>query len=65
MRNTYAPSACQKRVVGSFRELQEMCQNELATATGIPQSTISAIENGRVRLGVECAKVIGDKNNGS
>ena len=38
------------------RELQEMSQNDLARATGIPQSTISAIENGRVNLGVERAK---------
>ena len=41
-----------------LRELQEMSQNGLATATGIPQSTISAIENGRVRLGVDRAKVL-------
>lgn len=41
-----------------LRELQEMSQNELATATGIPQSTISAIENDRVRLGVDRAKVL-------
>ena len=40
------------------RELQELSQNELADLTGIPQSTISAIENGRVNLGVERAKVI-------
>ena len=39
-----------------IRELQEMSQNELAKATGIPQSTISAIENDRVNLGVERAK---------
>lgn len=41
-----------------LRELQEMSQNDLATASGIPQSTISAIENNRVRLGVERAKVL-------
>jgi transcriptional regulator with XRE-family HTH domain len=41
-----------------LRELQEMSQNDLAAATGIPQSTISAIENGRVRLGVDRAKVL-------
>jgi len=41
-----------------IRELQEMSQNDLALATGIPQSTISAIENERVRLGVERAKVL-------
>ena len=39
-----------------IRELQEMSQNELAKLTGIPQSTISAIENDRVNLGVERAK---------
>ena len=41
-----------------IRELQEMSQNDLARITGIPQSTISAIENDRVNLGVERAKVI-------
>ena len=39
-----------------IRELQGMSQNDLANATGIPQSTISAIENDRVNLGVERAK---------
>jgi len=33
-----------------IRELQEMSQNDLANATGIPQSTISAIENNRVNM---------------
>ena len=41
-----------------IRELQEMSQNELARETGIPQSTISAIENDRVNLGVERAKLL-------
>lgn len=41
-----------------IRELQEMSQNDLAKATGIPQSTISAIENNRINLGIERAKVI-------
>lgn len=40
------------------RELQELSQTELARLTGIPQSTISAIENDRVNLGVERAKVL-------
>jgi len=39
-----------------IRELQEFSQNKLAELTGIPQSTISAIENDRVKLGVERAK---------
>ena len=41
-----------------LRELQELSQNELAELTGIPQSTLSAIENDRVQLGVERAKVL-------
>jgi transcriptional regulator with XRE-family HTH domain len=41
-----------------MRELQEFSQNELAELTGIPQSTISAIERDRVNLGVERAKVL-------
>ena len=40
------------------RELQGLSQNELAQRTGISQATISAIENDRVRLGVERAKVL-------
>jgi len=39
-------------------ELQELSQNQLSQLTGIPQATISAIENDRVRLGVERAKVL-------
>ena len=39
-----------------MRELQEMSQNALSMETGIPQSTISAIENGRINLGVERSK---------
>ncbi len=41
-----------------LREWQELSQNELADITGIPQSTISAIENDHVQLGVERAKVL-------
>jgi len=41
-----------------LRELQELSQNDVAERTGIPQSTISAIENDRVRLGVERSKVL-------
>jgi transcriptional regulator with XRE-family HTH domain len=61
--NPYRPA--KKRIsvsvgqsVRIVRELQELSQNELAQLTGIPQSTISAIENDRVRLGVERAKVL-------
>ena len=41
-----------------IRELQDLSQNQLAQLTGIPQSTISAIENDRVSLGVERAKTL-------
>ena len=41
-----------------IRALQEVSQNQLAERTGIPQATISAIENDRVRLGVERAKIL-------
>jgi transcriptional regulator with XRE-family HTH domain len=41
-----------------LRELQELSQNELSDLTGIPQATISAIENDRIRLGVERAKTL-------
>lgn len=41
-----------------LRELQELSQNDLAQLTGIPQSTISAIERDRVNVGVERAKVL-------
>jgi transcriptional regulator with XRE-family HTH domain len=41
-----------------IRELQELTQSQLAELTGIPQATISAIENERVNLGVERAKVL-------
>ena len=41
-----------------LRELQELSQSQLSRLTGIPQATISAIENDRVRLGVERAKVL-------
>lgn len=41
-----------------LRELQELSQNDLAELTGIAQSTLSAIENDKVKVGVERAKVI-------
>lgn len=40
------------------RELQGLSQNRLAELSGIPQATLSAIENNRIRLGVERAKVL-------
>jgi transcriptional regulator with XRE-family HTH domain len=40
-----------------LRELQELSQTQLSALTGIPQATISALENDRINLGVERAKV--------
>lgn len=42
-----------------LRELQELSQSELARRAGIAQATISAIEKGRVQLGVERARKLG------
>lgn len=41
-----------------IRELQELSQNQLADRAGMPQSTISAIERGRVNIGVDRAKTL-------
>ena len=41
-----------------IRELQELSQAHLSELTGIPQSTISGIENDRINIGVERAKVL-------
>lgn len=41
-----------------IRELQGLSQTRLSALCGIPQATISGIENGRVNLGVERAKVL-------
>jgi transcriptional regulator with XRE-family HTH domain len=61
--NDYRPA--KKRIevsvgesVRIIRELQELSQNQLSHLTGIPQATISAIENNRIQLGVERAKVL-------
>jgi transcriptional regulator with XRE-family HTH domain len=40
------------------RELQGLSQVQLAELCGIPQSTISGIETGRINLGVERAKAL-------
>jgi len=41
-----------------IRELQGLSQTQLGELCGIPQTTISSIENGRVNLGVERAKAL-------
>ena len=39
-----------------LREFNELSQSALAVKSGVAQATISAIENGRVTLGLERAK---------
>lgn len=41
-----------------LRELQGLTQTQLAALTGFSQATLSSIENDRIRLGVERAKVL-------
>lgn len=41
-----------------LRELQELSQIQLAKLTGISPATISAIENGKAKIGIERAKVL-------
>jgi transcriptional regulator with XRE-family HTH domain len=41
-----------------IRELQGLSQTQLSALCGIPQTTISGIEIGRVNLGVERAKAL-------
>lgn len=41
-----------------IRELQGLSQSQLSAKCGMPQTTISSIETGRVNLGVERAKVL-------
>ena len=62
MKNFQPAKQCIEVSVGEsvriLRELQEFSQSQLSALTGISQATISAIENGRVNLGVERAKVL-------
>lgn len=41
-----------------IRELQSLSQSQLSAICGIPQTTISGIETGRINLGVERAKTL-------
>ena len=43
--------------IRTLRELNQMSQEQLAEETGIPQTTISSIENGKTSLGAERSKV--------
>jgi transcriptional regulator with XRE-family HTH domain len=41
-----------------YRKLQGFSQNELAKVTGLQQTTLSALENDRITLGIDRAKVL-------
>lgn len=63
LRGKFVPSRARRRLsvgqsVRIARELNEISQNELAERTGIAQSTISAIETDRIKLGAERAKTL-------
>lgn len=44
--------------VSIIRELQGLTQAQLSQLCGIPQTTISGLETGRLNLGVERAKTL-------
>ena len=63
LKGRFSPAKVRRRLsvghsVRIARELNELSQNELAGRTGIAQSTISAIETDRVKLGAERAKTL-------
>lgn len=63
LKGDFVPARVRRRLsvgqsVRIARELNEMSQNELAERTGIAQSTISAIETNRIKLGAERAKTL-------
>lgn len=63
LKGRFSPAKVRRRLsvgqsVRIARELNELSQNELAGLTGIAQSTISALETDRVKLGAERAKTL-------
>ncbi len=51
-------SITQGMAIRIVREKNELSQNALAELTGLTQSTISSLENDRISLGIERAKVL-------
>ena len=49
--------------IKTLREINDLTQKDLAAETGIAQTTISAIESGRTKLGAERAKVFAEAFN--
>jgi transcriptional regulator with XRE-family HTH domain len=46
------------KAIRIYRELCGYTQNELAKLTGLKQATLSSLENDRISLGIERAKVL-------
>ncbi|MEE9334570.1 MAG: helix-turn-helix transcriptional regulator [Granulosicoccaceae bacterium] len=46
--------------IKTLREISGLTQEELSDETGIPQTTISAIESGRTKLGAERSKIFAE-----
>ena len=46
------------KMIKILREKNELSQNQLAEITGLTQPTISGLENDRIVLGVERAKIL-------
>ena len=48
----------QGEMIKILREKNNLSQNQLAQKTGLTQSTISGLENNKINLGIERAKVL-------
>lgn len=57
-RSTIRVKLTPAEMVRILREKNEFTQSDLAARTGLTQSTISNIENGRTQLGAERAKTL-------
>ena len=51
-------SLTQGKAIRILREKNGLSQNDLAELTGFTQSTISSLENGRINLGIDRAKIL-------
>ena len=58
----FAPESVADLTTGDMikilREKNELSQNQLAEMTGLSQPTLSGLENNRITLGVERAKIL-------
>ncbi|MFZ4715649.1 MAG: helix-turn-helix domain-containing protein [Bacteriovoracaceae bacterium] len=46
------------KAIKIYREKNNLSQNQLANLTGLKQATISSLENDRITLGIERAKLL-------